>query len=253
MKHPKKTAHFVMQGKGGCGKSLIATSLAQYLGAASDGQTLCVDTDPVNRTFSRYRALAVQGLELLDDTRQINARQFDTLIEWLLAHPGDSVIDNGASGFVPLMAYLSRSGAVDLLRDYGIDVVLHVPIIGGDALEDTANGFGALMAETSADAVVWINPFFGAVTRNGKAFVDSALYADNVGRIRGVVTLQDWDRATYGQDLADMRAAGLTFSQAIDGDHFGAMPRHRLSRVWADLYTQLAAIRLMPLLQGDAA
>ena len=239
-----KTVHMVMNGKGGCGKSLIASLLAQIL-AAQTPDLLCVDVDPTNRTLSRFAALNVHGLELLDATRQINPRQFDTLVEWLLDHSGDAVIDNGASGFVPLLAYLSRSGVLELLREYGVDVLLHVPIIGGESLDDTANGFTALMEETDADAVVWLNPFFGPVERDGKRFVDSPIYTDVAHRVRGVVNLQDWDRATYGQDLADMRAAGLTFAEALaPNSTLGAMPRHRLHKVWNDIAGQLASIRL---------
>lgn len=233
-----KTAHFVMQGKGGCGKSLIAATLAQYLAASGD-TPLCVDTDPVNRTFSRTKALGVRGLELLDSARQIDSRQFDTLIEMLLEHDGDAVVDNGASVFVPLMAYLAQSGALDLLRASGVDVVLHVPIIGGDALDDTANGFNALMSSTGADAVVWINPHFGAVTRDGKPFRDSTLATRYASRLRGVVELPEWDRATFGKDLAQMREHGLTFDEAANKPEYSAMARHRLSRMRLMLFSLL--------------
>ena len=39
--------HFVLQGKGGVGKSMIAAVLAQYL-TEHDRQPMCIDTDPVN-------------------------------------------------------------------------------------------------------------------------------------------------------------------------------------------------------------
>ena len=48
--------HAVLQGKGGVGKTIIATMIAQY--KASKGQTpICVDTDPVNYSFSGYKSL----------------------------------------------------------------------------------------------------------------------------------------------------------------------------------------------------
>ncbi|MCG9076228.1 nucleotide-binding protein [Laribacter hongkongensis] len=239
----RKTAHLILQGKGGCGKSMIANHLAQYL-TDTTGGVLCIDTDPVNRTFSHCKALNARGLELLDDNRQIDPRRFDTLVEWLLDHPGDTVVDNGASGFIPMLAYLSQSGAVDMLRASGVDVVVHVPIVGGDSLTDTANGFAAIMAETSAEAVVWLNPYFGAVQRDGKGFADSALYAGNASRLRGVIELQNWDRPTFGRDIEAMRTAGLTFSEAITGTHFGPMPSFRLQRMRDDLYARLDRVRL---------
>src|ERR1051325_6140975 len=48
--------HMTLQGKGGVGKSLVASVLAQYFG--EQGRVVrCVDTDPVNRTLAQYSAL----------------------------------------------------------------------------------------------------------------------------------------------------------------------------------------------------
>ena len=49
-----KQIHFILQGKGGVGKSFIASLLAQYLRDRKNGQVVCFDTDPVNPTLSRY-------------------------------------------------------------------------------------------------------------------------------------------------------------------------------------------------------
>ena len=58
------TIHLSLQGKGGVGKSLTASILAQYL--ISRGMAVrCVDTDPVNRTLTQYKRLDVQPLKLL--------------------------------------------------------------------------------------------------------------------------------------------------------------------------------------------
>jgi Mrp family chromosome partitioning ATPase len=56
--------HMSLQGKGGVGKSLIASILAQYL-KHQNRSVECIDTDPVNRTFSQYRAVNASRLELL--------------------------------------------------------------------------------------------------------------------------------------------------------------------------------------------
>jgi adenylylsulfate kinase-like enzyme len=56
--------HMSLQGKGGVGKSLIASILAQYL-QSRDHKVECIDTDPVNRTFSQYKAVNASRLELL--------------------------------------------------------------------------------------------------------------------------------------------------------------------------------------------
>ena len=72
------TVHFVLQGKGGVGKSLIASLLYQYLhqqGRAVTG----VDTDPVNATFAGYKELSVQVLNIMEGD-DIDQRRFDSLM-----------------------------------------------------------------------------------------------------------------------------------------------------------------------------
>ena len=60
--------HMLLQGKGGVGKSLIASVLAQYK-LAKGQKPLCIDTDPVNATFFGFKALKVKRLELMDGYR----------------------------------------------------------------------------------------------------------------------------------------------------------------------------------------
>ena len=58
--------HIVTQGEGGVGKSVIANLLAQYI--KKTGRPLkCVDTDPVNKTFSSFKALNVTCLKLIEE------------------------------------------------------------------------------------------------------------------------------------------------------------------------------------------
>ena len=55
--------HFVLQGKGGLGKSLVSAILGQYFHARK--ATLhCFDTDPVNATFAQYEALAAEHINV---------------------------------------------------------------------------------------------------------------------------------------------------------------------------------------------
>jgi CO dehydrogenase nickel-insertion accessory protein CooC1 len=60
------TIHLSLQGKGGVGKSLVASILAQYL--LQRGKTVrCIDTDPVNKTLSQYRGLPAEQSHRLQD------------------------------------------------------------------------------------------------------------------------------------------------------------------------------------------
>ena len=67
--------HLSLQGKGGVGKSLVASLLAQYF--LSRGQPVrCIDTDPVNQTLSQYRGLTVEHIKLLREGG-VDQRGFD--------------------------------------------------------------------------------------------------------------------------------------------------------------------------------
>jgi CO dehydrogenase nickel-insertion accessory protein CooC1 len=70
-----------LQGKGGVGKSLLATLLAPYLSADKTAALLCADTDLVNDTFARYGAFGAQRIKILNADKNIDARAFDSLIE----------------------------------------------------------------------------------------------------------------------------------------------------------------------------
>ena len=59
------TVHLVLQGKGGIGKSVVASWLTEFL--TSRGQKVCaIDADPVNRSLGQYKALGAEKLDLMN-------------------------------------------------------------------------------------------------------------------------------------------------------------------------------------------
>ena len=68
--------HMSLQGKGGVGKSLAASMLAQYF-MARGRSVRCIDADPVNKTLFQYRALEAKPLQLLEDGAFPGVRSFD--------------------------------------------------------------------------------------------------------------------------------------------------------------------------------
>ena len=120
--------HMVLQGKGGVGKSFIATVIAQYK-ISKGQQPQCIDTDPVNATFHGFKALNVRLLEIMQGD-EIQTRNFDTLVELIAPSKDDVIIDNGASSFVPLTHYLISNQVPALLQDMGHEMVVHTVITG---------------------------------------------------------------------------------------------------------------------------
>jgi cellulose biosynthesis protein BcsQ len=102
-----KRVHLVLQGKGGVGKTLVASLLAQYLTEAG-GSVRCYDTDPVNSSFAAITALGAKPVDLLDG-EQINSLEIDRLVNEWIGGQGDIIVDNGAAGFVPMSKYLIKT------------------------------------------------------------------------------------------------------------------------------------------------
>ena len=112
----QNTVHFILQGKGGIGKTLVSTILAQWLAQKDEQPLRCYDTDQENATFSRYKAMNVKHVPVMTDTRNIDPKRFDALMIDILEEDGNCVVDNGANTFSPLMAYLLENDCFALLR-----------------------------------------------------------------------------------------------------------------------------------------
>ncbi|HHM2297752.1 TPA: conjugal transfer protein TraL [Legionella anisa] len=231
--------HVVLQGKGGVGKSFVASTLAQYKKNKGE-QPLCIDTDPVNTTFAGYQALDVTRLQIMDGD-EINSRRFDDLIELIAPETNDVIIDNGASSFVPLSHYLISSNIPSLLADMGHELVVHTVITGGQALQDTVHGFSQLVSQfpENTSFVVWLNSYWGPVQHDGKDFEQMKTYKENKERITAIIRIPALKEETFGRDLTEMLQERLTFSEAITSSDKTIMTRQRLKIVRDELFNQL--------------
>lgn len=223
-----KKVHMVLQGKGGVAKTLAAILLSQFLRSTKKNPK-CFDSDPVNATFTAFKALDVTRIEIMSGD-EINARAFDQLIEMIIAHDGDVVVDNGASSFIPLASYMLQNDVAGLLESMGRKLVIHTIITGGQAVLDTLNGFSAVMSQfpDGPEFVVWLNPFFGPIEVDGKPFQKMKVYTDNKDRITGIIQMPELKVETFGHDLRDMLQDKLTFDEALASDSLPLMVRQRL-------------------------
>jgi hypothetical protein len=236
--------HLSLQGKGGVGKSLVASILAQYFHARGRG-IRCIDTDPVNRTLFQYKALDVTRLELLRDGG-IDQRGFDSLMETVLTEDTTFVVDNGASTFIPLWNYILESSAVDVLTRAGKRLYVHTVITGGQALLDTLHGFKSLADSTSdRNIIVWLNEYFGRIERDGKRFEEMGAYRESESKVFGSVHLAKRNQDTFGRDLEDVISRKLTLDEAIKGGPFSIMTKQRLKVMQRDWFEQLDDLHLI--------
>jgi CobQ/CobB/MinD/ParA nucleotide binding domain len=233
--------HIILQGKGGVGKSFVASVLAQYYLEKQKKAPLCIDTDPVNSTLHGFKKLNVTRLVIMEDD-EINPRLFDNLVELVSNAKTDSIIDNGASSFVPLSHYLISNHVPELLIEMGHEMIVHTVITGSQALPDTLNGFDMLVSQfpEQAKIVVWLNPYFGQIESNGKTFEQFKSYLNHKDRITAIINMPAWKKETFGHDVSAMLQERLTFDQAIESEARTIMTKQRLKIAKTQIFEQLA-------------
>lgn len=237
--------HFVLQGKGGVGKSFVAYLTAQYL--RDQGRLAgCFDIDQENATFAQYLALEVKRVEVMDDSRIIDQRQFDRLLSEILERgaEGDFIVDSGANTFSPLLAYLLENNILDLLEASSIPAVVHTVVGGGDLFDDTKNALDSIVKAlpSSVKLVVWENEHFGPlISANGKPFDPKWKEGPT---LTGRVTLQKRNHQTFGVDVRNLLRNRQTFEEAIGSAELPILERQRVKIVRDDVYRQLDQVDL---------
>jgi len=229
------TIHFIQQGKGGVGKSVIASFLYQVLHHQGK-DVVAFDTDPVNATLLGYREFSVVQVDIVRQ-EQIDTRAFDALLEDLYNLPDDShaIVDNGASSFLALGNYMKDIGLIELLEEKGHQVFFHSVVTGGQAIGDTIAGLKVLAdGFTTTPIVVWLNPFFGEIRLDGKSFEEFKIYQEYGSQFHAIIQLPHVNKDTLGRDLEELFAKRQSFDGAITSCRYIAV-RSRLKRYWEQL------------------
>ena len=230
--------HFTLQGKGGVGKSLVSLLFIQYL-LSKQKDVVALDADPVNQTLFNYKGINAETLSLVEDSN-INPRNFDKLINRIITEPNkDYVIDNGASSFMPLSAYLVENDSINLLQENGLQVYVHTVITGGPALLDTLNGFKIWAKQSNVKIVVWLNEFFGKIEADGKTFKDMKVYNEHKENVIGTVLLPKRNQFTFAKDMEDMITKKMTFDEALASSFFGIAEKQRIKIIQRDIFEKL--------------
>jgi hypothetical protein len=231
--------HLVLQGKGGVGKSVVASWLAEFL-MKGGKPVCCIDGDPVNRSLGQYKALRAEKLELVNQDGLVQRTRYDRLLERFTKEDSTFVVDSGATAFLPFWTYVLETEMMAALRQAGRQVYVHTPISGGEMLNDTLLGFVTLAESTTEqNIVVWINEYFGPVTRDGKPFDQMQVYLDNQPKVLDSIGISQRSPDTFGETIRLMREKKLTFAEAIQSPELMLAERSRLHIVQRDLFKQL--------------
>ena len=239
----ENTIHFVLQAKGGIGKSFVSTLLAQHL-LNETGAVRCFDTDQENTTFTHYEALQVKHVGVTNASRLIDPKKFDGLMEILLTEEGNFVIDTGANTFSNFLAYMVENEVFPMLEDAGKTTYVHTIVGGGDTLADTANGFHAIAHKVNGTHVVlWFNEHFGEIrTAEGKPFTETQAYRQSAAKLSGVVRLYRRNPATYGEDIRKLNTRRHTIAQALASGEYTLMEKQRIKTFSRDVFGQLKGL-----------
>lgn len=237
--------HFILQGKGGVGKTLVSAIFAQHR-KQSGRNLLCLDTDPVNASFTGFKSLMVRPIRIMQGT-VIDPRQFDYLMEILLDAGEDVVVDTGASTFLPLASYLEETDAISVLMDAGKQVLLHIVLTGGQSKDDTLTGLNGIAERLGGKApiMLWVNEYFGQFTAgDGIPLEKTGVYGAHRDKILSIVTIPERPAATFGRDISEMLTRKLTFEEAIASKDFNTMAKQRIKLTRDLLFQQLDGLPL---------
>lgn len=229
-----------LQGKGGVGKSLVSSLIAQYY-KDNEIESINIDSDPVNRSFASFPSHSAEELLLVNDGK-INPRQFDLLMTKILENEKHFIIDNGASGFLPFSLYLEQNAVPELLADSNRQLLIHTIVTGGEAMMDTLTGLKALAdaMPTTAKIIVWLNEYFGEVKSDQTRFENMKIYTNLKDRIEAIVTLPTLNDELFREDFRQMRENKLSFTEAVQNPDFNIMSKQRLNLIKNDIYKQIA-------------
>ncbi|MDR5614932.1 conjugal transfer protein TraL [Arsenophonus sp.] len=239
------TAHLILQGKGGVGKSLVSSILAQYF-IERNFTPICGDTDPVNTTFYQIKGLDV-ALVPITEGGTVVQRLFDPLFESIINAKHPVVIDNGASTFLPMLKFLKSNLILETLEQFSKQTFIHSIITGGQAKDDTANGLIALLdmikeSGTNTKIIVWKNEFWGTPLFEGKQLEEMPWIKKNSDIIKGVVSIIDRNSDAFSTDIKIMTENHMTYNEVKESDKFGLIAKSRIFRVFNDVYTELDTV-----------
>lgn len=236
-----KSVNFIINGKGGIGKSFISSLLCQYY-MEKDETVLGFDTDPNNSTLANIDAINTSFLKLLDDYGSINSRAFDGMMEIILAESDIQhfVIDCGATTFIPLLNYIKQNEVLIMLKANKFETFLHIPIVGGQAKRETIQGFEQLADTFTSEIFLWINEYHGSF---GDIFIEES-YIQNKEQVSGIVRIEEHNKDTFGQDIYDLTIRNLTFKEAMESTNFTVMSKQRLRVFKEKIFNQLKSYNL---------
>jgi hypothetical protein len=194
--------HLSLQGKGGAGKSLVASILAQHLDRKAQG-VRCTHPDPANKARSEYKGLRTAPLQLFrEKVRAASKRLFGHGVITCAQAFADTLIDSGQ-----LVESTSDQNIVGWVTEYFSRVDRDgKQLLDINVFEDNARRVRGTVA---------------IAKRNRDTFGRESWFLFRAWSIRGV-----WGQrsnslcgAMLGPDRPKIRTTNVRFSTGTKGDH----------------------------------
>lgn len=228
------TVHFLLQGKGGAGKSLIASILYQYY-MYLNIPVSAFDTDPVNATLFGFKDLPrVIPINIMDGA-EVDTSRFDAMLESIVEMPEDHqvIVDNGASSFLALCNYLTTNDGFGIIRDSEHRLFIHTVINGSASMSETLSNLASVVANYESPVVVWLNDFHGQIEVDGRGIEDFEIFQECGDYIEAVIRLPKYDALTR-KDMERLLTKKKSFESFIKSNE-GLMARQRITKLWREI------------------
>jgi hypothetical protein len=125
------------------------------------------------------------------------------------------------------------------------NIVINIPITGGEAQDDTLNGMKYIIETFQDDNVsfnIWINEFFGKVTQDNRPFEAMEIYQQYREPIHGIFILPQVNARTFGEDLRKMHKAKQIFNEVLEDPNYTLMEKQRLIGYKNKIFDSIALI-----------
>ncbi len=221
------STHFVAQAKGGAGKTIVATILAQYLKSRIN-EVYFFDTDANNKTFGGFESLDVAKLNVLNESKMIDQGKFDDLLEKLVEVQGTTLTDTGSGEFLSIVNYMIGTEVLPILEDAGKEVVFHVPVVFDESIKESFLCLTTLIENfPTAKFIVWKN--YHHAKDNGS--IDFKALSKKCPNILGYVEMPKLNEQLEGLNFSNMIYEKQTFDEFIQNPSNKIGIRQRIKRL----------------------
>lgn len=268
-KPKRKTVHFVLQGKGGAGKSFCAILMAQFFRSEIDPKTLLLDLDPLNPSLFSMKGLKAEQMDLIDkETDDIDPTKWDEVIQKLYSTKATNIIiDTGTNSFIPFISYMKTNETISMLDGLGIDVVFHFVIMGGQSQDDctklTAEFVIQLLApqeDMNPDfykdfkpMVIWLNPIPSKLVWDNPEnnFYETQEYQSIKWAVKAVINLPYYQAKNHmplHEQIVKMFKNHQTFEEyyASCSDDINIVFKHRMAMAQKTIFNHIRMALVPP-------